>query len=638
MQFSRRRVLRALSLSAIVLAPLGVACSGETVGPDGSGTTPPPPPDTTGTTPPPGGGSPGVPYALTIIGGNNQPDTTVGSALKDPLVVRVTDGVGSPLRSVPVTWTVSSGGGSLGSASTTTDENGRAQTTWTLGAAVGSQTVTARSGTLTPAVFSMNAKGGAAATITKIAGDAQSALVNLAVGNQLKVRVLDAFGNPVKDASVVWTPSGDGIAAATTATTDVDGYATATWQLGSEPGAQTVRVAVNGKQTIFNATATIVYNSLDAGDFHACGITPSNQAFCWGFGGDGQLGTGNTTNRNVPTAVSTSLTFRQISGGKYHTCGITLAGVGYCWGQNVDGRLGTNNTTPSTSPQQVSTSVTFDSISSGIIHTCGLSRSGLVYCWGFNQEGEVGAAIPPADSVIVKVPRPVSSRPFRSVSTGGLHACALDQNSGAAYCWGFNASGQLGRGNVDFGTLGNTPVWSNPPGDTPSYYVGLPTPVTMPAGVSSFKAITAGYKHSCALATDGTAYCWGENTDGQIGNGGGGDVSVPTAVQTSLKFTQIAAGKTHTCAVATDGTVWCWGDNSNGKFGNNSTTSSTIPVQGAQFSGSPVSFVSVTAGEVLSCGISTAKAVYCWGNNDYGQLGNATNTPSLVAVKGAFQP
>lgn len=631
MHLSRRRALRAMTLVALVVTPLGVGCSGDAIGPDGA--TTPPPSDTT-TTPPPT--TPGVASTLTIIGGNNQPDTTVGSTLRDPLFVRVADVNGEAIRNATVNWVIATGGGSVSAASSTTDDNGRATTRWTLGPITGAQTVTARTGTLAAVTFSMNAKGGAAATITKISGDVQTALVNLALGNQLRVRVLDTYGNPVKDGTVIWTASGDGIVTATTATTDTDGFATATWQLGSAPGTQTVRVATNGKETSFNASATIVYNSLDAGDFHACGITPSNQAFCWGYNGDGQLGTGTIIDRNVPTAVGTALTFRQVSGGKYHTCGITLAGVGYCWGQNLDGRLGTGNTTPSASPKQLATSVTFDSISSGVIHTCGLSRSGLVYCWGFNQEGEVGAAIPPVDSVVIEVPRPVSSQAFRSVSTGGLHACALDQNARTAWCWGFNQSGQLGHGTVDFGTRGNTAVYPAA-GGTP-YYIGLPEPVTMPAGAPTFKAIASGYRHTCALADDGAAYCWGENTYGQLGDGTSTQRSLPVQVQTGMRFTQIASGKTHTCAVATDGTVWCWGDNANGKFGNGTIASSTLPVQGAMIAGTTVAFSSVTAGEVLSCGISTVKAVYCWGNNDYGQLGNATNIASTTPVKGAFQP
>ena len=633
MHDSRRRALRAMTLATLVLAPLGVACSGESIGGPDGGTVTPPPTDTT-TTPPPT--TPGVASTVTIVGGNNQPDTTVGSMLKDPLVVRVADATGAAMKGTTVTWAVATGGGSLAASTSTTDANGLASTRWTLGPVTGVQTVTARVGTLAPATFSTTAKGGAAATISKEAGDAQTALVNLALGNQLKVRVLDSYGNPVKDGAVTWTASGDGIASPTSLTTDADGYATATWQLGSAPGTQTVRVAINGKQTSFTASATIVYNSLDAGDFHACGITPSNQAFCWGYNGDGQLGNGTLTDRNVPTAVSTTLTFRQVSGGKYHTCGITLAGVGYCWGQNLDGRLGTGDLTPSSSPKQLATSVTFDSISSGVIHSCGLSRSGLVYCWGFNQEGEVGAAIPPNDSITVKSPRPVSGQAFRSVSTGGLHACAIEQNTRTAWCWGFNRSGQLGHGTVDFGTLGNTAVY--PPLGGTVFYVGTPEAVTMPASAPTFKAIASGYRHTCALGDDGAAYCWGENTYGQLGDGTTTDRSLPVQVQTGMRFTQIAAGKTHTCAVATDGTIWCWGDNANGKFGNGSTTPSTIPVQGATISGSTVAFTSVTAGEVLSCGISTAKAVYCWGNNDYGQLGNATNISSTTPVKGAFQP
>jgi alpha-tubulin suppressor-like RCC1 family protein len=465
----------------------------------------------------------------------------------------------------------------------------------------------------------MNAKGGAVATLAKVAGDDQAALVNQAVGTQLKVRVLDSFGNPVQDAAVTWTASGDGIATPTVPKTDVNGEVTATWKLGSTPGTQTLQVAANGKSVGFNATATIQYTSVDAGGFDGCGITPSAQAFCWGFNGDGQLGINSTTNRNVPTAVATVLTFRQLSGGRYHTCGITLSGIAYCWGSNPDGRLGTNSTTPSLVPVQTATPVTFDSVSSGLIHSCALSRSGLVYCWGFNQEGEVGARVPPPDSIVVKVPRPVSSQAFRSVSTGGMHACALDRNNGTAWCWGFNSSGQLGDGTTGFGTLNNTVVGA----DT----VSLPVAV---AGGRSWKSISSGYRHTCALATDGTAWCWGEGTQGQLGNGGTGNVSVPTMVTmpASVTFTDISAGAEHTCAVAAStGAVYCWGSNGSGQLGNTSASAYQLtPIQVS----STLAFTSVSAGEVLTCGITNAKAVYCWGANDYGQLGDGTVTDHLT--------
>lgn len=622
MSLPRPRVLQSLAAAALVVVPIVMACGGAervTGNTGGGGGTPPP------------GGNPGTsvgPAAnLVVVGGNNQPDTTVGSTLKDSLVVRVTDANGNGVRSSTVTWAVASGGGSVSPATSTTDVNGRAATRWTLGPAKGAQTVTATVAQIAPVTFSMNAKGGAVATIAKLAGDDQAALVNLALGNPLKVRVLDSFGNPVQDAVVTWTAAGDGAATPTLPRTDVNGEVTATWKLGSTPGAQTLQVSANGKSVAFNATASIEYASVDAGGFDSCGITPSAQAFCWGYNGDGQLGIGSITNRNVPTAVSTPLTFRQLSGGKYHTCGITLSGIAYCWGSNVDGRLGTNNLTPSLVPVQTATPVTFDSVSSGLLHTCGLSRSGLVYCWGFNQEGEVGASIPPNDSITVKVPRPVSGQAFRSVSTGGMHACALDRGNGTAWCWGFNTSGQLGDGTTGFGTLNNTP--------TATGATSLPVAVS---GGRSWKSIASGYRHTCALATDGTAWCWGEGTKGQLGNGSTANVSIPTAVMMpgGVTFTDIAAGEEHTCAVAaTTGAIYCWGSNESGQLGNTgASTLQTMPIQVS----STLAFTSVSAGEVLTCGVTTAKAVYCWGSNDYGQLGNATNIASGVPVKGAYQP
>src|SRR5690606_24022394 len=163
---------------------------------------------------------------------------------------------------------------------------------------------------------------------------------------RLVVRVVDGQDRPVKNVPVSWVVGGDGIVTPLTPGTDDNGEASATWQLGDTPGNQFVRAEAGSLKLSFTGVATLEYTSVDAGGYHSCAITPSAAVYCWGYNGDGQLGVGSQSNRNVATPLATDLTFRQLSGGRYHTCGITLAGIAYCWGANVDGRLGTNDVEP----------------------------------------------------------------------------------------------------------------------------------------------------------------------------------------------------------------------------------------------------------------------------------------------------
>jgi alpha-tubulin suppressor-like RCC1 family protein len=470
-----------------------------------------------------------------------------------------------------------------------------------------------------------------AASLSKVSGDSQSTLVNQIVAQRLVVKVTDANGDPVKNAEVKWTLGGTGTVVPVSPATDENGEASATWQLGADPGAQFVRAEVGNFNTTFTGTATLQFSSVDAGGFHACAITPSAAVYCWGYNGDGQLGIGAYDNRNVPTALSpvqdaeAKLTFRQLSGGRYHTCGITLSGVAYCWGANLDGRLGTDDQTPSARPRQAATAVAFASIGSGWNHTCGLSKAGLVYCWGFNQEGEVGARIPPADSVRVLTPRPVSAQSFKEMAVGGLHSCAIDLTD-KAWCWGFNGYGQLGDGTTNW-TLNNLVDSTGAP------IAGIP--VAVQTGLN-FQSIAAGAQHTCALAA-GIPWCWGDNRYWQLGTSGVTrsltplQVSLPAGV---TGFASLSAGDYHTCGVTAAGKAYCWGDNEYGQLGTGTTANSPTPIPVAP----ELTFTSFSAGETLSCGVTTEQTVYCVGNNLYGQVGDATNEARTSPVKVAYQP
>jgi len=195
---------------------------------------------------------------------------------------------------------------------------------------------------------------------------------------------------------------------------------------------------------------------------------------------------------------------------------------------------------------------------------------------------------------------------FASVSAGGFHSCGVT-TAGAAYCWGYNFRGQLGNGtNID----SNVPV--------------------AVSGGHAFASVSAGFNHSCGVTTDGAAYCWGNNFYGELGIGTNSNSNVPAAVSGSHTFASVnAGGEFHSCGMTTAGTAYCWGFNLYGQLGNGANADANVPVA---VSGSNT-FASVSAGNIHSCGVTTAGVAYCWGSNSSGQLGHCTRTDSNVPTR-----
>ena len=149
----------------------------------------------------------------------------------------------------------------------------------------------------------------------------------------------------------------------------------------------------------------------------------------------------------------------------------------------------------------------------------------------------------------------------------------------------------------------------------------------------SFSQITIGYAHTCALTNEGKAYCWGRNNQGQLGNNSTTDSSIPVAVQMPAgvaRFQSITAGGEYTCALTNEGKAYCWGLNFAGQLGNNSTTNSHIPV--AVQMPADVSFQSIAAVYHHTCALTNEGKAYCWGLNEYGQLGNNSTTNSSIPL------
>jgi alpha-tubulin suppressor-like RCC1 family protein len=205
---------------------------------------------------------------------------------------------------------------------------------------------------------------------------------------------------------------------------------------------------------------------------------------------------------------------------------------------------------------------------------------------------------------------PASGETAAQISTGGFHTCAVSVGGGAK-CWGHNAEGELGNGTT---TASSTPV----------NVFGL---------TSGVAAISAGTFHTCALTTGGGAKCWGDNTDGALGNGSTTSSSIPVDVSgLTSGVVAISAGASFTCAVTTGGGAKCWGNNFYGELGNGTMTSTLIAVD---VSGLTSGVAAISAGNAFgmhTCARTTEGGAKCWGNNNWGQLGNGTATSSSIPV------
>jgi len=201
---------------------------------------------------------------------------------------------------------------------------------------------------------------------------------------------------------------------------------------------------------------------------------------------------------------------------------------------------------------------------------------------------------------------------FASVNGGYVHTCGVS-TSRAAYCWGDNVFGQLGDGTT-----------SSP------WYRPSPAPV---AGGLRFAAVTAGSFHTCGVTTSGAAYCWGDNQNGQLGDGTTDRRAMPAPVVGGFRFSTISAGHGHTCGVIVGGAAVCWGDNSSGQLGGTLVVDHNTyrPFPGRV--GGVHGFATVSAGNVHTCGVTTHGAAYCWGYNVWGQLGDGTTTQRSLPVR-----
>jgi alpha-tubulin suppressor-like RCC1 family protein len=344
------------------------------------------------------------------------------------------------------------------------------------------------------------------------------------------------------------------------------------------------------------AVAPLSFRQVSAGTRHTCGVTTTDQAYCWGYNGfstrGGQLGDGTTTQRLKPVAVLGGLRFSQISAGVDHTCGVTTDNRAYCWGVNDFGQLGDGTTEPKLTPVPVAGGRRFRVVSVGSFHSCGITPANVLFCWGANRYGTLGAAAAP-DHTPVKVG---GARTWRNVSAGFSHSCGATTTN-EAFCWGNNSNFQLGNGR---GSLN-------------------PQPLTKVVGGQSWRQVFVGSGFiaetsdapddalSCGITTGDHVYCWGS----------GAASSTPKEIIGARRYSQLGVG-TQGCGVRFTGVIDCWNS-----FSITKVASGTLRFQR----------VSVSNLRGHKCAVGTDNKAYCWGpENDRGQLGTGTTNPSATPV------
>ncbi|MDX2192996.1 MAG: hypothetical protein NW201_06555 [Gemmatimonadales bacterium] len=548
--------------------------------------------------------------------------------------VLVKDTAGIPVPEVRVDWIVSadsSNGVVPVPFSVTTGDGTASVPIWRAARRPGRDTLVARVGTLPDVRFIITATAGFPATMVAAAGaDSQRANVGATVPVAPAVVIRDSLGNGVPGLPVQFAVAlGAGTvtpAAPASVLTDTAGRAVVTsWRLGSAAGANTLTATINLSLTGLPPAVTLRATAVEL-------VAPA----------EGNAQTAPILSQ-LPTAPAVRV--RDENGNPVANVPVQfriLSGNGRMVGDSnrvtdangiarLDGwRLGpvrgeqrlraqpqgrdafvfTATATSTDLSALVSASgptiavggAFFDAVPRDTGFTCALTApAGALRCWGSNRFGQLGVGA--ADSFRVVPTAPASDPGFRTISAGGAYACGLTP-SDALFCWGRPTT--QNSGNV-FGDASFTSIVTQP---------------TRVQGSRTYRAISLGASHACGIASgaDSTLWCWGENDEGEIGDGTtGGQRNAPTLVAGGRKWRSVSVGTSFTCAIDNLPSAWCWGNGTLGRLGTGSVTNVNAPTAVAV--GPGLQFAAVSAGEQHACGLLTTGRLQCWGNNASGQLG-----------------
>lgn len=392
--------------------------------------------------------------------------------------------------------------------------------------------------------------------------------------------------------------------------------------------------SLHGESVIGTAEGTTAATGqIAAGGEHSCGVA-NGKLYCWGENQYGQLGLNSTNDTAQPQIVPWSNAFNSVtdvSAGANHTCAIAYGNL-YCWGRNNNGQLGLGDTVDRDVPVRVTFPFTPNArvtkVSAGATGTCAIA-DGRAYCWGLNSSQQLADGTTTqrnSPTVVLAAVGALLGKAMTDISMGTTHACAIANSD--LYCWGSNANGRTGL---------NTTTGNSLPTRVEGGTAGLPKMNGMLPRVSS---VSAGNDFTCAVINS-TVSCWGNNANGATGRNttAPSNQLVPALVHGTAGgyfATKVSAGTNHVCALihgnssANNGNLWCWGNGADGKLGVGNTTTYSVPqlvncgatMTNAGTCGGTRRVVSnISAGGAHTCGVANA-VIICFGEGASGRLGN----------------
>lgn len=325
-----------------------------------------------------------------------------------------------------------------------------------------------------------------------------------------------------------------------------------------------------------------------------------NELYVWGPNTSGQLGVNSTAWLSSPTQIDTGTDWiTPIGFGRQNAGFVTKSSGLYAMGANNRGQLGINNTTYKSSPTQVASASTWTSAHQGENLTVLIKGDGTLWACGLNGQGQVGNS-----TAGLNFSSPVQIGALTTWTAGvGNDNCAAGMQGGKLYTWGIDDTYGQRAQNSNSTTAASSPV-----------QVGA---------LTDWSKLAAGKQFYIAVKTDGTLWGWGKRDQGQVGNntqanGGGTGISSPVQIGALTNWASVFCGYDHAGAVKTDGTLWCWGKNSTGQLGVGSTINRSSPVQ----VGALTDWVKYRAGEATSIAERTGGYLWAFGNLSGGQAGN----------------
>lgn len=361
------------------------------------------------------------------------------------------------------------------------------------------------------------------------------------------------------------------------------------------------------KSIVANYNGTSMYAILDNGTVAS-----------WGANGNGQLGTGNTVTQTTPTVINVGgKTVKQIFTGSKSACAVTTDALLYCWGRNDYGELalgtGTVGTTVST-PTQVNLGTgrtvyeakMADTVGIGMDMLCVILDNYALNCAGYNVNGQLGDATTTNKHVLTSISLGsgvTAKKIYFLIATsvdGSIGTCVIDNNNGLK-CWGNNTYGKLGVGDTS--------------------YKYLPVSVNVGSGLTVKKLINSSTRYTvCAILSDDSLKCWGENAGGQVGDNTYVNRSAPVSVMVGVgRFVKnVFQFNNSWYAILDNNTLVSWGFNYRGQLGVGNTVDQITP-QAVNLSGQLVSSIKTT--DYLTCLATTTGNVWCAGDNTYGSVG-----------------